>query len=83
MRESTKGDSPYAGLLWLEFMASPEAQRWLNPHTTDPYSSLDNCPLANPRKEGVLGRLSHVPKLGEYQEKVFEAFGFPKAESGK
>jgi iron(III) transport system substrate-binding protein len=73
--------SPYAGLLWLEFVASPEAQNIINsdhsgsvfvPGTT-PYQ------LTQGKKVTLLG-WEHSPKLEELQKKVFEAYGFPKAE---
>ena len=73
--------SPYAGLLWLEFVASPEAQNIINsdhsgsvfvPGTT-PYQ------LTQGKKVTLLG-WEHAPKLEELQKKVFEAYGFPKAE---
>jgi iron(III) transport system substrate-binding protein len=79
-----KATSPYAGLLWLEFSASPEAQQIINrddkgsvfvPGTT-PYQ------LTQGRKVSLIA-WEHAPKLEELQKKVFEAYGFPKVESAK
>jgi ABC-type Fe3+ transport system substrate-binding protein len=79
-----KATSPYAGLLLLEFSASPEAQQIINrddkgsvfvPGTT-PYQ------LTQGRKVSLIA-WEHAPKLEELQKKVFEAYGFPKVESAK
>jgi ABC-type Fe3+ transport system substrate-binding protein len=77
-----KAASPYAGLLWLEFVAGPETQNIINrdfkgsvffPGTT-PYQLTQG-------KKVSLVAWEHAPKLEELQKKVFEAYGFPKAES--
>jgi len=77
-----KAASPYAGLLWLEFVASAETQNIINrdhkgsvffPGTT-PYQ------LTQGRKVTVIG-WEHAPQLEELQKKVFEAYGFPKAQA--
>jgi len=77
-----KAASPYAGLLWLEFIAGPETQNILNrdfkgsvfvPGTT-PYQLTQG-------KKVSLVAWEHAPKLEELQKKVFEAYGFPKAQS--
>jgi ABC-type Fe3+ transport system substrate-binding protein len=79
-----KAASPYAGLLWLEFSGSAEAQQIINrddkgsvffPGTT-PYQLTQG-------KKVSLVAWEHAPKLEELQKKVFEAYGFPKAESAK
>ena len=76
-----KAASPYAGLLWLEFIASPETQSIINrdfkgsvfvPGTT-PYQLTQG-------KKVSLVAWEHAPKLEELQKKVFEAYGFPKAQ---
>jgi ABC-type Fe3+ transport system substrate-binding protein len=75
-----KAASPYAGLLWLEFIAGPETQNIINkdhkgsvffPGTT-PYQLTQG-------KKVTLVAWEHAPKLEELQKKVFEAYGFPKA----
>ena len=76
-----KATSPYTGLLWLEFIAGPETQSIINkdhkgsvffPGTT-PYQ------LTQGKKVTLVG-WEHAPKLEELQKKVFEAYGFPKAQ---
>ena len=77
-----KAASPYAGLLWLEFIASPEAQNIIDRDTrgsvylpgTTPYRLTQG-------KKTALVAWEYAPKLEELQKKVFEAYGFPKAQS--
>lgn len=77
-----KAASPYAGLLWLEFIGGAETQAIINrdfkgsvffPGTT-PYQ------LTQGRKVSLVA-WEHAPQLEELQKKVFEAYGFPKADS--
>lgn len=77
-----KASSPYAGLLWLEFVAGAETQNIINrddkgsvffPGTT-PYQ------LTQGRKVTLVG-WEHAPQLEELQKKVYEAYGFPKAQA--
>jgi len=79
-----KAASPYAGLLWLEFIGGPDTQSIINrdhkgsvffPGTT-PYQ------LTQGRKVSLVA-WEHAPQLEELQKKVFEAYGFPKAEAAK
>jgi ABC-type Fe3+ transport system substrate-binding protein len=80
-----KAGSPYAGLLWLEFVASPEAQKFME--DTDSKGSVyapgTTAYKLTQGKKLSLVAWDHAPKLEEYQKKVFEAFGFPKAEGRK
>ena len=78
-----KSSSPYASLLWLEFVGSPEAQKIIDhdlkgsvffPGTT-PYQLTQG-------KKVSLVAWEHAPQLEELQKKVFEAYGFPKAQAG-
>jgi ABC-type Fe3+ transport system substrate-binding protein len=79
-----KADSPYAGLLWLEFMSSPEAQKIVeSAYHGSLFVPGTIAHQLTTGKKVSLAAWDDVPKLGEYQEKVFEAFGFPKAEPGK
>ena len=77
-----KAASPNAGLLWLEFVAGPETQNIIDrdhkgsvffPGTT-PYQLTQG-------KKVTLVSWEHAPKLEELQKKVFEAYGFPKAQA--
>ena len=79
-----KAASPYAGLLWLEFIGGPETQSIINrdhkgsvffPGTT-PYQLTQG-------KKVSLVAWEHAPRLEGLQKKVFEAYGFPKAEAAK
>jgi ABC-type Fe3+ transport system substrate-binding protein len=77
-----KAASPYAGLLWLEFVTSPEAQNIIDRTTrgsvyvpgTTPYQ------LTQGRKTSLVA-WEYAPKLEELQKKVFEAYGFPKPQA--
>jgi hypothetical protein len=71
-------------LLWLEFISGSEAQKIIDrdskgsvffPGTT-PYQLTQG-------KKVSLVAWEHAPQLEELQRKVFEAYGFPKAQSGK
>jgi ABC-type Fe3+ transport system substrate-binding protein len=76
-----KASSPYAGLLWLEFVTSPEAQSIIDRDTrgsvylpgTTPYKLTQG-------KKTSLVDWEWAPKLEELQKKIFEAYGFPKAQ---
>ena len=77
-----KSLSPYASLLWLEFVGGPEAQKIIDhdlkgsvffPGTT-PYQLTQGTKVS-------LVAWEHAPQLEELQKKVFEAYGFPKAQS--
>jgi iron(III) transport system substrate-binding protein len=79
-----KSPAPYASLLWLEFISGSEAQKIIDrdskgsvffPGTT-PYQLTQG-------KKVSLVAWEHAPQLEELQRKVFEAYGFPKAQSGK
>ncbi|MFH1560190.1 MAG: ABC transporter substrate-binding protein [Chloroflexota bacterium] len=79
-------DHPYAGLLWIEFAATPNGQKVLD--ETEPYGGSIFVPGS--ALEGVIRgkELSLVewdlyPKIGEYGKKIVEAYGFPVAEISK
>lgn len=79
-----KAASPYAGLLWLEFVASPEAQRIIEASFEG--SVFTPGTIAHQVTQGKKFSLvawDHSPKMEELQKKVFEAYGFPKAEGRK
>jgi len=79
-----KAASPYAGLLWLEFIAGPEAQQIINRDDKGSVFFPGTTPhqLTQGKKVTLIG-WEHAPKLEELQKKVFEAYGFPKAEAAK
>ncbi|MBI2989452.1 MAG: extracellular solute-binding protein [Deltaproteobacteria bacterium] len=76
-------DHPHAALLWFEFLVSPEGQEII-----DKYEPL-KASLFTPGsvvaqevrgKELSVVDWNHFTELEEYIAKVFEAFGFPKAD---
>ena len=77
-----KASSPYAGLLWLEFLASAETQNIINRDDKGSVFFPGTTPhqLTQGRKVALVG-WEHAPQLEELQKKVFEAYGFPKAQA--
>ena len=77
-----KAANPYASLLWLEFAAGPEAQNIINHDLKGSVFFPGTTPhqLTQGKKVSLVA-WEHAPKLEELQKKVFEAYGFPKAES--
>jgi spermidine/putrescine-binding protein len=76
-------EHPYAALLWLDFLVSPEAQKIIDEN--EPYGASVFTAGSAQEKVTRGKRLSvvnwdHFPKMPEYQAKVVEAYGFPKAE---
>jgi hypothetical protein len=74
--------NPYAGLLWLEFQASPEGQKILD--DVDLAASIYSPgsvheQLTRGKQVSVLA-WEHYPKMGRYEEEIVAAFGFPRAE---
>jgi ABC-type Fe3+ transport system substrate-binding protein len=75
---------PYAGLLWLEWLASPEAQKIID--DTEPYSSSVYVRGGVVEQELRGKSLSvvdweHYPRMEDWQTKIVAAYGFPKAET--
>jgi iron(III) transport system substrate-binding protein len=75
-------EHPYAALLWLEFQASPEGQKVLEDH--GPFQASVFTPGASIERETRGKKLSEVDwadlaKLDEYEAKIVEAYGFPRA----
>ena len=78
--------NPHAALLWFEWMASPEAQKIIDeyqPLTSSIYvrGSVVERELRG-KKLSVVDWERHQ-HLDQWQAKVFEAFGFPKADAAK
>lgn len=75
--------SPYAGLLWLEFLASPKGQKIADDH--EPFgasvfiSGFAQEQATRGKKLSVVD-WNHFSKMPDYQSKVVEAYGFPKAD---
>jgi ABC-type Fe3+ transport system substrate-binding protein len=75
--------NPYAGLLWLEFVCSPAGQALIDQNEPFGASYLTAGSVQEKIVRGL--KLSvvdwdHVTKLEEYQKKITEAYGFPRAE---
>ena len=72
-----------AALLWLEWMASAEAQKLIDEY--EPLASSIYVQGGTVERETRGKRTSevtweHVQSMGDMEAKVFEAYGFPKAE---
>ena len=78
----SNAESPYAGLLWIEFLASPEGQKimddyWpLGASVFSPGSAQEQ--LTKGKKLSVVD-WNHYAKVDDYLNKIVEALGFPKA----
>jgi ABC-type Fe3+ transport system substrate-binding protein len=76
-------ENPYSGLLWLEFVASPEGQKILD--EGGPYEAslfiqgTVQEKAVRGKKLSVVG-WDHYNKIPEYERRIIEAYGFPKAE---
>jgi ABC-type Fe3+ transport system substrate-binding protein len=75
--------NPHAGLLWLEWLATPEAQRIID--ETEPFSSSVHIRGGIVEQELRGKKLSvvdweHYPRMEHWQTKIVEAYGFPKAD---
>jgi len=79
----TAAPNPYAGLLWLEFLGSPKGQKIAE--DMEPFAASIFVPgfaqeqITRGKKLSVVD-WNHFAKMPEYQTKVVEAYGFPKAE---
>jgi len=76
--------NPYAGLLWLEFVCSPPGQAIIDQY--EPYGA--SYLTAGSVQEKIVRGLKlsvvdweHVTKLEDYQKKITEAYGFPRADT--
>jgi ABC-type Fe3+ transport system substrate-binding protein len=77
-----KADSPYAALLWLEFVSSPEAQTLIETGYKGSLFSPGTTAFQMARTKKVsLVDWRHYTKMQEYLRLVVEAYGFPKAET--
>jgi ABC-type Fe3+ transport system substrate-binding protein len=74
--------SAYAGLLFLEFAASPEGQNIIDQYW--PLAASFFAPGSH-QEQILKGKVlsivdaSHYDKLDDYMDKIVEAYGFPKA----
>ena len=78
-----KAEYPYAGLLWLEFCATEEAKKIVDQGS---YEGSYLFPVTSAYQASRGRKLSlvdwqHATKMQDYQKKVVEAYGFPRAEN--
>ena len=76
--------NPYAALLWLEFLCSPTGQMVIDQYEPYGASHLTAGSVQEKITRGLKLSLvdwDHVTKLEDYQKKVTEAYGFPRAEA--
>jgi iron(III) transport system substrate-binding protein len=74
---------PHAGLLWLEFLCSTEGQAILDKY--EPYGASVLAAGSFQEKLTRGAKVSmvdweHYTKMQDYQNKIVEAYGFPRAE---
>ena len=79
---SATAQNPYAGLLWLEFQASPEGQAILDKvdRAASHLTAGTFHEKATRGKKVSLLSWEHYPQMGRYEEEVVKAFGFPRAD---
>ncbi|MBI2988369.1 MAG: substrate-binding domain-containing protein [Deltaproteobacteria bacterium] len=76
-------DHPHAALLWLEFLTSPEGQEIIDkyePLKASVFTRGSAISQEIPGKEVSVVDWDHNTKFEEYVEKIFAAYGFPKAD---
>jgi len=76
-------EHPYAALLWLEFLASPEGQDIIDkyePLRASVYTPGSVIEQVTRGKKLSIVDWDHFTKFQDYQEKIFAAYGFPKAD---
>jgi spermidine/putrescine-binding protein len=76
----------HAALLWMEWMASPEAQKLTDEH--EPFDSsvyVRGGAVEQELRDKKLSEVSweHHQKMEQWQAKIFEAYGFPKLDQTK
>ena len=75
--------NPYAALLWLEFLGSAKGQKIAEDHEPFAASIFSQGFVQGQVTRGKQLSIvdwNHFAKMPEYQTKVVEAYGFPKAE---
>ncbi|MBI2986727.1 MAG: ABC transporter substrate-binding protein [Deltaproteobacteria bacterium] len=79
----TTADHPHAGLLWHEFLASPEGQEILDKHElrASVYTPGSVIEQATRGKKLSVVDWDHFTKFQEYVAKVVKAHGYPKADN--
>ena len=76
-------ENPHAALLWIEFLASPEGQKIMDkyqPGSASPFSPGSILGAETRGKQLSVVQLGEHTKMEGWQEKIIEAYGFPKGE---
>jgi ABC-type Fe3+ transport system substrate-binding protein len=76
------GQNPYTGLLWLEFEASPEAQKIVDeyePLKSSVYAQGSEAEKVLRGRKVSLASWEDQKNFGGWSEMISEAYGFPKA----
>ena len=79
----SSAENPHAALLWLEFLASPGGQKIMDEN--GPYEGSAFVQGTVQEQAVRAKRLSvvdwkHFDKIQEYEKRIIEAYGFPRAE---
>jgi ABC-type Fe3+ transport system substrate-binding protein len=78
--------NPHAALLWLEFMAGPEAQKLIDQHEpviASLYSKGSAAEQALRGKKVSVVSWEDNPKMEQWIAKLVEAYGFPRTDDAK
>jgi len=76
-------EHPHSALLWLEFLASPEGQEIIDkyePLRASVFTSGSAASQVTRGKHLSVVDWDHFTKFQDYVEKIFAAYGFPKAD---
>jgi hypothetical protein len=79
----TTAEHPHSALLWLEFLASPEGQEIIDkyePLRASVFTSGSAAAQVTRSKHLSVVDWDHFTKFQDYVEKIFAAYGFPKAD---
>jgi hypothetical protein len=79
----TSAQHPHAALLWLEWLASPEAQKITDQHeglSSSLYVPGGGVEQALRGKKLSVVDWEHLHRVEEWEGEVFKAYGFPKVQ---
>ena len=83
---SNTAPNPYSTLLWLEFAASPAAQRIIDEHeplNSSVYASDSALARVTRGKRLSVNNWDTIQQTARWEQMVLKAFGFPKADEAK
>jgi ABC-type Fe3+ transport system substrate-binding protein len=79
----SNAENPFSALLWLELVGSPEGQKILDesgPYEASVFISGSFQERAVRGKKQSVVDWGHYNKIPEYERKIFEAYGLPRAQ---